>query len=218
MKDMTMGTYVRNEEFFDFNFKTSLSAYDKLRFVNFVVDILIDEDSYNFIVKDLIFDFGIIKIFTDIDTSFTKRTDDDGNKINPIIPIEEFLLETNVVDIVKANIETNLLDELDYAVNQSIEYRTGIHPNPLNEALTSLINTLEKKINEVDLNSMMEIASKFNGITEDFTPENIVKAYMTTDTYKKNLVEIEESKKLKAEFAEDMDKAIVAVKNDKVKE
>lgn len=218
MKSTMTGSYVKNNENFDFNFETTLSAYDKLRFVNFVVDTLVDETRYDFIIKDLIFDFGIVKVFTNIDISFINIKDDDGNKINPIIPIEEFLKETNVVDIVKTNMELGLLDELNYAVNQSIEYRTGIHSNPLNKALTSLINTLERKINEVDLNSMMEMASKFNGITEDFTPENIVKAYMTTDTYKKNLVEIEESKKLKAEFAEDMDKAIVAVKNDKVKE
>ena len=59
-------------------------------FVNSVVDTLIDDDSYNSIIKDLIFDFNIIRVFTDIDTSFINVKDDDGNDVNPIIPIERF--------------------------------------------------------------------------------------------------------------------------------
>ena len=90
--------------------------------------------------------------------------------------------------------EIGLLDELNRAVDLDIQYLTGIHPNPINEAITSLISTIEKKIGEVDLDSMMSMAQKFAGMTEDFTLDNIVNAYMNSDIHKSNLAEIKEAK------------------------
>lgn len=195
MKNIKMGTYVHNDETYDFNFGTDLSAHDKTVFVRTVVDTLVDDTTYDSIIRDMIFDFIIVKLFTDIDTSFIKAVNDDGEEISSLIPMEQFLEETNVVDIVKANMEIGLLDELDDAVNKSIEYRTGIHPSPISDALTSLLSTLEKKINEVDLSSAMEMAQKFAGMTGEFNLDNVMKAYMDSDIHKKNLEEIVESKK-----------------------
>ncbi len=197
MNNMKTGVYTRNGETYNFKFKTSLSAYDKLVFVKSVVSTLVDENSYDSIVRDLIFDFNIIRIFTDINTFFINIKDDDGDTINPIIPIEQFLEETNIVDVVEANMEIGLLEELNHAVDLDIQYRTGIHPSPLNDAIASLLSTLEKKINEIDLNSMAEMASKFNNMTGELTPESIMKAYMNSDIHKKNTDKIAEAKKNK---------------------
>lgn len=194
MKEIKNGVFTYNNESYNFEFKTSLSAYDKQVFVKTVVGNLVDDAGYDVVIKDLIFDFVIIEVFTNIDTSFINMEDDEGNDINPIIPIEHFLEETNVVDIVKENMETGLLDELNRAVDLDIQYLTGIHPNPINEAITSLISTIEKKIGEVDLDSMMSMAQKFAGMTEDFTLDNIVNAYMNSDIHKSNLAEIKEAK------------------------
>lgn len=194
MKEMKNGVFTYNNESYNFEFKTSLSAYDKQVFVKTVVGNLVDDAGYDVVIKDLIFDFVIIEVFTNIDTSFINMEDDEGNDINPIIPIEHFLEETNVVDIVKENMETGLLDELNRAVDLDIQYLTGIHSNPINEAITSLISTIEKKIGEVDLDSMMNMAQKFAGMTEDFTLDNIVNAYMNSDIHKSNLAEIKEAK------------------------
>ena len=194
MKEMKNGVFTYNNESYNFEFKTSLSAYDKQVFVKTVVGNLVDDSGYDVVIKDLIFDFVIIEVFTNIDTSFINMEDDEGNDINPIIPIEHFLEETNVVDIVKENMETGLLDELNRAVDLNIQYLTGIHSNPINEAITSLISTIEKKIGEVDLDSMMSMAQKFAGMTEDFTLDNIVNAYMNSDIHKSNLAEIKEAK------------------------
>ena len=194
MKEIKNGVFTYNNESYNFEFKTSLSAYDKQIFVKTVVGNLVDDAGYDVVIKDLIFDFVIIEVFTNIDTSFINMEDDEGNDINPIIPIEHFLEETNVVDIVKENMETGLLDELNRAVDLDIQYLTGIHSNPINEAITSLISTIEKKIGEVDLDSMMSMAQKFAGMTEDFTLDNIVNAYMNSDIHKSNLAEIKEAK------------------------
>lgn len=194
MKEMKVGVFEYKNESYEFNFKTSLSAYDKLVFVKTVVSSLVDNDGYNSIVKDLIFDFAIVELFTNIDTSFINIKDDDGNDVHPIIPIEHFLDNSNIVDIVKTNMEIGLLDELNRAVDMDIQYITGIHPNPLSEAIASIVSTLEEKIDEVDLNSMMDMAKKFASMTEDFTVENAVNAYMNSDVHMKNLAEIEEAK------------------------
>lgn len=195
MKETKLGIYTYNDKNYNFNFVTDLSAHDKTVFVRTVVDTLVDDTTYDSIIRDMIFDFAIIMRFTDIDTSFTKVVDDDGNEISALIPIEQFLEETNVVDIVKANMEIGLLDELNNAVDKSIEYRTGIHPSSIADALASLLSTLEKKINEVDLGSAMDMAQKFAGMTGEFDIDNVMKAYMDSDVHKKNLEEIVESKK-----------------------
>ena len=192
IKEVKTGTYFKGEESFNFNFNTDLSVANKLKFVNSVCDLVVNGNNYNSVIKDLVFDFFIIDIMTDIDMSEFKKSSaflDD---------VEEFLMETNIVEIVKANAFPNLFDELNNAVDDSIEYLTGIHKNPLNNALTSLINTFERKISEVDLENMMSVANKLNGITDDFTIENLVNAYVKSDVHKQNLEEIKESKKKKS--------------------
>ena len=188
-----MGTYFYNDEAYNFEFATDLSAYRKMMFVNYVVNSIVSDDRYDSIVKPIIFDFGLVSLFTDIDTSFINQKDDEGNPINPIIFIEQFLEETSIVDIVKENMKEGLLEELDKAVNKSIEYRTGIHPSPIADALSSLLFTLEKKVNEFDMGSMMEMAQKFASMTGDLNVNNVVKAYVDSDFHKKNLEEIAES-------------------------
>lgn len=190
MKNVMTGTYIKGEEFISFNFGTDLSIADKASFVNTVVGVIVDdfEKKYNSILRDLIFNFYTIKYFTDIDTS---ELEDSSFFVDDV---EQFLEETNIVEIVKANASPAIFDELNDAINKSIEYITGIHTNPLDESLASLITTLEKKINEIDLGSAMEMVQKFAGMTDEFTPKSIVDAYIDSDLHKKNLEEIAESK------------------------
>ena len=196
------GTYFYNDEFYTFSFYTGLSSANKLKFVNSVVSLLVDETHYNSIIRDLIFDYYTIKIFTTVDT---EELDNSPNFINDI---EDFLLSTNIVEIVKANAFPTLFDELNDAVDKSIQYLTGIHPSPLSDALYSLLSTLEKKINDVNLDSMMDMAQKFSNMTDGFTVDNIVAAYMDSDVHKKNIEEIAEVKKNYIEIVKNLDNVI----------
>lgn len=182
------GVYFYDDESHNFEFTTTLSASKKISFVNSVVDTIVG-DNYNSIIKDMIFDYTLIQMFTNVDTTFINNSKD------IIDSIEQFLNGTNIVDIVKANMEIGLLEELNKSVDKAIEYRTGIHPTPLNDALASLLSSLEKKINEFDMSDMMGMAQKFVGMTDEFNLDNLVKAYMDSDTHKNNLVEIEKAKK-----------------------
>ena len=208
--NVMMGTYFKGDESYNFNFYTDLSVANKLKFVDSVVDILVNDGHYNSIIRNLVFDFFVIDIFTDIDTTKLK----DSNAF--LNDVEQFLYDTNIVEIVKEN-ANHIIVELNDAVDKSIQYLTGIHPNPLNEALVSLLSTIEKKINEVDLDSMMSMAQKFASMTDGFNMDNFVESYMNSDFHKKNMMEIEESKKQRTEFATDMDKAIKLVRNENQK-
>ena len=188
MKNVMTDTYIKGDELINFNFGTNLSTAEKLRFVNSIVDILVDERRYNSVIRDLVTDFYIIDIFTDVDTVELKQS---PNFVNDV---EQFLEETNIVDIVKANASPTLFNELNKAIDNSIEYLTGIHFNPLNEALASLVSTFDSKVNEYDMGNMMAMAQKFVGMTDKLTPESVVNAYIESDMHKKNLEEIAESK------------------------
>lgn len=185
MKEVRTGFYTRNGESFDFNFYTDLSVAKKLEFVDSVIGLLVNDNHYNSVIRDLLFDFFVIDVFTDVD--ITELV----NSKNFLEDVEAFLDETNIVEIVKANVSPVLFAELSDAVDKSVQYLTGIHPNPLNEALASLLNTIEDKIGEIDLESMMEMVQKFSGMTEEFTMDNIVNAYMNSGEHKRNLAEIE---------------------------
>ena len=201
-------TYTYNNESYSFNFVTDLSVSNKAVFVRTVVDTIVDDSNYDSVLRDIIFDYTVISTMTDIDTAFLKVVDGNGNIITDIDLLEDFLLSTNIVEIVKANAFSTLFDELNNAVDKSIAHRTGIHPSPLSESLASLFSTIEKKINEFDMDNMMDMANVLSGMTGDITPDSIMNAYMESDVYKKNMAEIEDAKKRKAEFAKDMDKAI----------
>ena len=125
--------------------------------------------------------------------------------------VEQFLEESNIVEIVKANVVPTLFDELNNAVDKSIEYITGIHPSPIADSIASLLSTLERKINEFDMGSMMDMAQKLASMTGELNVDNIVKAYVESDIHKGNLEEIVKAKAERTEIAENLDKAIKEV-------
>ena len=201
MNNMKMGVYTHNDEIFNFNFRTNLSVVDKLKFVNSVTSLVVTDNYYNSVIRDLVFDFYIVDIMTDVDTEDLKESSTFLNDV------EQFLYATNIVEIIKSN-APSLIDELNKAVDNSIAYLTGIHFNPLNDALTSLLNTIEEKFKEVDIESAIGVMQKFASMTGELTPDSIVNAYMNSDAHMNNLAEIEESKKQMAEIAVNLDNAI----------
>lgn len=186
--NMKNGVYTYNGESRNFNFYTDLSVANKVKFVDSVTSLVVNDGSYNSVIKDIVFDFFIIDMMTNIDTMEFKKSD------TFLDDVEDFLLSTNIVDIVKANAFPTLFDELNKAVNDSIAYLTGIHPSPLSDVIASLLSTIEKKIEEVDLDSMMGMAQKLASMGEDFSMENVMKAYMNSDIHKQNLAEIAKAK------------------------
>ena len=178
--NIKLGVYNLNGEDFTFNFKTSLSAIEKVYFVNSVTESLID-DNYNYVLKDLIFDFYIVDVFCiDFDMSDIFKSE------SLIENIENLLDETNIVDIIKANVDADVISELRDAVDLNIEYRTGIHRNPIAESLSDLFSTIERKIEGVDLDAITSFAQDMRGISGELTMEKMLEAYANTSMYKDN--------------------------------
>lgn len=186
-KNVKTGAYTYKNESIPFNFYTELRAVDKIKFINAVCDTLIDTNYYS-VIRDLVFDFQIVNVFTDVVVPELQDSP------SPISIIEEFLDDTNIVEIVKANVDKKLIAELEKAVDENIEYRTGIHKNTLEDALTSLLHTVEQKINDVDTEGMMEMAIKLNSISDELTPERILQAYSETDMFKNRIYEKEQER------------------------
>ena len=157
----------------------------------------------------MFFDFYLVSMFTDIDISYfydkeaTLKKEDEITSRDLVIAAEKMVNETNIVDIVTMNMGYELVEELSNAVDADIEYRTGIHKNSIEQSLTKLIDTLERKVSDIDFDSVMDVGTKLASISGELTPERILEAYANTDIYKKKLVGKEEAKEEEQEANED---------------
>ena len=93
--EIKTGVYTRNGEDVPFNFYTSLSAYNKVRFVDSVVSAIVTDDGYNYVIKDMLFDFWVVNFFTDVDVSKIAEAE------NNIDAIEDFLTKTTSLILLK---------------------------------------------------------------------------------------------------------------------
>lgn len=190
--EVKSGVYTRNSkdvnEDVSFDFCTSLNAYTRLNFVDYVTSIIVDDDNYNYVIKDMVFNFSIIRFFTNIDTSEVVNADNIFNAI------EEFLDETNIVEIVVMNSDPGVIEELREAVDLNIEYRTGIHTNPISSSLSNLLDTINKKFEDIDYDSMMKAAEAMSSISGELTAEKILDAYAKTDMFTKSLENVSTEK------------------------
>lgn len=178
--EVKTGVYTIDDKDASFVFYTSLNAYRKSQFVVSVSNILVG-DNYNYVIRDLAFDFCIVAIFTDIDTTDVQDSDDG------ITAMEEFVDKFKpVIDIVKANVEYGVLDELHTAIDLNVEYRTGIHINPISSSLAKLLDTLNNKFSGFDLDKMMEIAEPMSKIAGELTTEKMLDAYAKTNIFKEH--------------------------------
>lgn len=189
--DKKNAIYKYGKDEYTFDFYTSLAASDKARFVNTVTYLLVGDD-YNLVLKDILFDLYIIKIFTNVDISEIL------NSVTMVDDAEKFLDETNIIEIVKANVEDGVIDELENALALNIEYKTGIHRNIISDSIANLINTLEKKVGDfvIDSDSIMGMMDMLNGISGELTMDKMLDAYARSDMYKQNREEIADNASL----------------------
>lgn len=181
------GVYTYNGEEHSFNFYTFLNAYNRMLFVNSVTDLLVG-DNYNSVIRDLVFDYNVISVFTDVDTS--KVTDENNATQDTLSAMEELVYETNIVEIVKKNVIIGVIDELNKAVDDNIEYRTGIHENPIADSLSHLLNTIDGKISGIDTESMMKMAQVISNMSGELTADKMLDAYSKSDIFKEKHAQI----------------------------
>ena len=166
--------YIYKGEETEFNYFTSIRAEEKVKFVKDVINTIVTDICYFSIIKDIVFDAKIVDAFTDITLP------------KGINEIEEFLKETNIVEIIKENIEYGVIEDLEKAVDDNIAYRTGIHKNPIAESFSSLIKTLEEKVSGIDTKAMMEMTQIISGMSGELTVDKMLEAYINSDVFKHN--------------------------------
>ena len=201
--NVKMGVYTFKGNESTFNFYTSLSAVDKVRFVNAVCSNVVDTN-YNSIIRDLIFDFELINVFTDVDIDYIIKSD------APLDLMEELVEETKIVAIIKANAKDGVIEELNKAVDDNIAYLTGIHKNPIVEGLSNLLNTIEKKLADIDTSEMMKAAQMITSMTGELSTDNMLDSYAKSDMFKNKYKEI---LAIKEKHNDEMDATGNAIKN-----
>lgn len=175
---MKSDVYVYNGKEFEMNYSTDISISKKMNFVSYVVSTIVGDGYYYPMLRDMIFDFQLLNFFSDVDTGIDEDTD------NVFDEIESFLDNTDAVDVIKSNINFNVLIELNDAVDKAIEYKTGIHPSLISDAIVSLLNTVENKFSDIDVNSMADMAKVFSKMQGDITPDKMLSAYANSDLFK----------------------------------
>lgn len=199
MKNTDTTVYIRNGEELDMTYSTDIPMSMKMSFVDTVVNDIVGDGYYYPMLKDMMFDFRLIQFFSDVDIDIS----DEGEVINKI---EDFLSETDAADVLKVNINLDVLFELVDFVDKGIEYKTGIHPSPIADSIASLLNVIEKKFSEFDMDSMTGMAKTFAKLQGDITPEKMLEAYAKSDVFKKqheNVVSAQEKRDAKMKDVQD---------------
>ena len=175
------GAFEYQGENYNYNFFTDIGVQKKVAFVNGVVNTVVSEDHYHSVLRGIIFGFQLINVFSDALDNLSEE-----DKTFSLAEIEDIVMNTTIVDTIMANARAGLMDELQEAVDRDIEYKTGIHRNPLGEAVASLFGTLEQRVKDIDLDGLMGFAEAFKGISDgDMTPEKLWDAYANSKAFEK---------------------------------
>ena len=167
------------EKEIDFKYRTELTLQQKVSFVNFVLGVIFDDDYCFSIIKNEVFDIALIYMFTDA----LKYDEDFTFSLNNI---EEMLNTTNVIEILKKEIDNDLIKDLNEVIDINIAYKTGVNVNSISTSFSSLLKTIENKVSDFDVDEFSNTLKKFGDITNGMSPDKIMELYTKTDAYKKN--------------------------------
>ena len=167
------------EKEIDFKYRTELTLQQKVSFANFVLGVIFDDDYCFSIIKNEVFDIALIYMFTDV----LKYDEDFTFSLNNI---EEMLNTTNVIEILKKEIDNDLIKDLNEVIDINIAYKTGVNVNSISTSFSSLLKTIENKVSDFDVDEFSNTLKKFGDITNGMSPDKIMELYTKTDAYKKN--------------------------------
>lgn len=177
------GVFTYNGKDFPFEFKTSLAAKEKIRFTKAVVESIVVNNFYYYVIKDMFFDFKIAEYFSEINLYEVLGLDDEDAPVDIAI-VEEFIENSNIVDIIVANAEPGVIEELKKSVDLNVAYITGIQINPIADSISNLFNTIEKKISTVNTEELMGAVRNISDVRDEFTMDKLIEAYGKSDLFK----------------------------------
>lgn len=177
----------------EYSYWTNISTTQKALFVQFVVGALVTDDFYNGILKDMLIKRTVISLFTDVPMGNPEDKDftEDMVDISNIEKSEIFVEQSGVYETVMEHMEPGVMAPILKSIDENIEYKTGIQQHGLEKSVTELIEKLTEKVVAMDVDSLNTVLGKVASMQGDFTPENVLNAYMGTDMFKQNVAERE---------------------------
>lgn len=205
MSNVKSGFFEYKEKKLPVTYYTDLSIQKKIDFVNNVCNLTVIGNMYYPFLKELIIRYAIIDVFTDIDVKDVMDLDPECEF--GLEEMEELVNNTNLCDLVIVDMKDGLYDELYQAIEDNIEYKTGIHKNEISIALGKLLTTIDEKLYSVDTKEVNGIFEKLKKIAKNLTMDNMIEAYTKSDAFKNNQADIikakdEEIKKLRSKINE----------------
>jgi len=174
----------------------------KTNFVDFVVGNIVDAGSkrYRSFIRDIMFDFAIVRFMTNIDTSTVISGEDSFD--DQISDMEYFLKNLDVPNYISPCIKKELLDELNLVIDQNIEYATGIKLNDIGRSICSFIDMLKENLAGMDAKALCDIAQVANKSENGNIANGIVNEYFKANNptdIKDQAVKVQKDKILKLE-------------------
>lgn len=149
---MNKGTYKNfNGETVEFNYENKLSLSQKANFVMEVAGMIVSGTiGYAYILKEAIFNYCLVKYFTDI---VLFENDEDFS----LDMIDAFMKEnrTTVIGTIKQAMGNDALDELSKACDEAIEFRK-LHFSDYKEEISDLLQVVREFVVKPDyLNELL---------------------------------------------------------------
>lgn len=151
---MKKGNYTNSEgKKENYTYVTSLTLSQKANYVMEVADMLVSSSiGYAYILKDAIFNYCLIKYFTDIELF---KSPDEFN-----LDMIDSFCNTNkecVIEVVKKDAESGLIDELVKACDEAIEFRK-LHFSDYREEVSDLLAVVREYVVKPDYMNELLVA------------------------------------------------------------
>ena len=152
---ISKGTYTNfNGETVDFNYESELSLSQKASFVMEVAGMIVSSEvGYAYILKDAIFDYCLIKYFTDI-VLFENEEDFSLDMIDHFTKINK----ESVIDTITKAMGEDDLKELWKACDEAIEFRKS-HFSDYREEVSNLLQVVREFVVKPDYMNELLIAA-----------------------------------------------------------
>ena len=152
---ISKGTYTNfNGETVDFNYESELSLSQKASFVMEVAGMIVSSEvGYAYILKDAIFDYCLIKYFTDI-VLFENEEDFSLDMIDHFTKINK----ESVIDTITKAMGEDDLKELWKACDEAIEFRKS-HFSDYREEVSDLLQVVREFVVKPDYMNELLIAA-----------------------------------------------------------
>lgn len=170
-----------NSEYYDFtkqesvafNYVKNPNRSELQEYVDAVVNVLVADGHYHPLMRNIVADFLLIYIFSDIDVHDILESNDAA--------MEEYVNSNTIAAVIKDGFGTDLTNEIMEAIDDGIAYKVGFYKNPVSVEFAKLINKINNFATQINVDDMEKFIKNVNSIEDNLTADKIVNAYATSE-------------------------------------